>query len=192
MANFGIEFEYDTYKKLIDELFNECNFFGFIVSTYEYIEDFEKNKEYKEYVKKIDEIMDKLNPYLVNTCNTPINFLQMNTEYSREEWENEKYLYDIYFFKTNNETKDILKSISNSLTCWNKPNLPEDLMFIKDDYIKFNIISHENSCNIYCDTLEEYEKLEKIGIEFLEEYSEENEKIFRNNSVKLVKKLLLH
>lgn len=190
MPNISTNIKEKEYKKIIEYMCNTCQYFGFIISTYDYIENNKQTEEYKIYIKNINQLMNKLKPYLIKTNNTPINFLQMGIKYEREEWEQEKYLYDICIFKVTDKLKYILQETAKSLYDWKQPNLPEDIMFIKDGFIKLSIESNQNTGYIYCNSLDEYKMINKLGIQFLENYNMQLENRVKDNSKILVQSLL--
>ncbi|MDV2582122.1 stage III sporulation protein AH [Alkalibacillus haloalkaliphilus] len=49
----------------------------------------------------------------------------------------------VFYYELNEETKNFLLSSSDSLFDWNRPPLPEDLMFFKDDQFWLASCSHE-------------------------------------------------
>ncbi|MCI8361950.1 MAG: hypothetical protein HFJ41_02155 [Clostridia bacterium] len=189
MPDINISIKGKKYRNIIEYMCNNCQYFVFIISTYEYIEN-NKTEEYSRYIKNVEQLMKKLKPYLIKINNTPINFLQMGIKYEREEWEQEKYLYDICIFKITEELKQILEETANSLYEWKQPSLPEDIMFIKDDFIKFSIESNEDNGYIYCNSLDEFKMIEKLGIEFCKEYNKPIEEKVKDNSKRLVQLLL--
>ena len=60
--------------------------------------------------------------------------------------------------------------LSNSdLYAWLNPNYPEDISFFKDGYCWLYSVAHEEMCDIYCESVEEYNYLRSIGIEFIDD-----------------------
>lgn len=86
--------------------------------------------------------------------------------------------------------QSILLEETKNLFSWRKPFLPEDLMFIKDNFIKFSMTSHEEYSYIYCESEQEFEKIKEMGVEFYREYNNEEEKKIKQNSKKIVEVLL--
>ena len=74
-------------------------------------------------------------------------------------------LFEILFFKMSLRTTKYLLNNKN-LYAWLNPDYPEDISFFKDGYCWLYSIAHENLCDIYCESKEEYEYLKSIGIEF--------------------------
>lgn len=191
MADIKNDISGESYKKFIKYMCSNSKILCFTITTYDYLyHDNENEEQYKEYIKNIEKIMKKLNPYVLKTINTPLNFLLLGIEYEREEWENEEYLYDIYLFEINKEVEAILLEETKNLSSWRKPYLPEDLMFIKDDFIKFSITSHENYASVYCDSREEFKKVKEMGIEFYKEYNKQYEEKNKESSKKIIQLLL--
>ncbi|WP_230200114.1 stage III sporulation protein AH [Bacillus niameyensis] len=64
----------------------------------------------------------------------------------QREWETTKLTKDtayIFYFRLNNATRQFLNEYSNSLFNWISPELPEDLMFYKNDKCMLALCSHE-------------------------------------------------
>lgn len=64
----------------------------------------------------------------------------------QREWETTKLTKDtayIFYFRLNNATRQFLNEYSNSLFKWISPELPEDLMFYKNDKCMLTVCSHE-------------------------------------------------
>ena len=180
------------YKRLIEYLCDNCNVFVYVVSIYDYLECESLKKEYNEYLKNIKEISGQLDRYLIKKKHTPLNFIQMglnDNDEENEEYETGEYIYDICFFKISEELKRTIIEKANKLEDWKSPKLPEDIMFIKDNYIKFSLVSHEKMAYIYCENEEEMKTIENLGIKFREKYIKKNEEYNRKESEELLKKI---
>lgn len=81
----------------------------------------------------------------------------------------------IYTFEINNNTIKLLKNMKffTDENTYNDSiiggNL-EDLCLYTNEHCWLNSVSHENLCDIYCDSEQEYEYLKSIGIEFYEDH----------------------
>lgn len=73
----------------------------------------------------------------------------------------------IYVFVLDEEMKNVILSNSNPF-CWKFPNFLEDLNIYDKEKTLLSTISHEEICDIYCESEEEYEYFKSIGIEFYE------------------------
>lgn len=185
----------ENYEDLIDYLCEICDSFSFTISIYHYIEDdFDKKDDYMKYKKNVKNLMFRLEKDLIKKTHTPINFLQLNLnnnfidEYYEEIYSNEEFLFDICFFKVSENSKKILKE-AISLFSWIDPNLPEDLMFIKNDYIKMSVESKEKFAYLYCESENEYNYLKELGVIFDKIYDRNTEEISKNNLKKLLEKI---
>ncbi len=81
----------------------------------------------------------------------------------------------IYTFKINNDTIKLLKNMKlfTDENTYNDSIIGgylEDLCLYKNEHCWLNSVSHENLCDIYCDSEQEYEYLKSIGIEFYEDH----------------------
>ena len=83
---------------------------------------------------------------------------------------------EIYIFRFDDKIKEELMH-QKSIYDWVFPNV-EDLCIYNNGYCWLNSVAHEEICDIYCETIEEYEYLKSIGIKFVEDnyvpISEEN------------------
>ena len=131
-----------SYKKLIDLAFDVCDEFILVDrnSTSLYLEDCGML------------VLEKLKGSLK----------EMKKE---SEWVSNR-LFDqtasVYYYRTDNEAREIIKGASNSLYSWVHPNLPEDLSFIKNGTPWLINNSHEHESYIETDDKEEIRKLLKI------------------------------
>lgn len=78
-------------------------------------------------------------------------------------------LFEIYFYKLSKETKEYLLT-NKKLYNWLNPNYPEDIAFFKNGSCWFYSVTHEETCEIYYETDNEYQELINLGIEFDEKY----------------------
>lgn len=74
----------------------------------------------------------------------------------------------IYYFKLIDDMKqEIIEK--KSIFDWCYPYSMEDISFFSNGYCWLYSIAHENLCEIYCESEEEYEYLKSVGIEFVDE-----------------------
>ena len=71
----------------------------------------------------------------------------------------------IYYFKLNDDIKKEL-ILKKSIYKWQYPYSMEDISFYLDDYCYLHSIAHEDICEIYYDSEEEFKYLKSMGIEF--------------------------
>ncbi|MCY6959518.1 stage III sporulation protein AH [Clostridium brassicae] len=104
------------------------------------------NPKNKAYYNLLDIAFDVCDTFILvirkdMDCNQSvfniINMLQDSLIEMKEEseWVGTELLGQtayVYYYKTNDNAKKIIKSISNSLYEWTQPNFPEDLSFIKN------------------------------------------------------------
>lgn len=74
-------------------------------------------------------------------------------------------LFEVFFLKTNQPVEEYILTNKN-LYQWLNPKYPEDISFFRNGYCWLYSVAHEEMCEIYCDSEEEYEYLKSIGIEF--------------------------
>lgn len=184
-----------NYENLIEYLCKTCDCFSFTISIYHYLEyDFDKKEEYIKYKKNVKNLMLRLEKDLIKKTHTPINFLQLNLnnsavdEYYEEIYHDEEFLFDICFFKISENSKKVLKEAKN-LFSWVDPNLPEDLMFIKNDYIKMHVESQEKYGYLYCESENEYNYLKELGVISEGVYDNNTEELCKNNLKDLLNKI---
>lgn len=119
------------YKQLIDFLSKHCNRFAFV-------EDRRMMDIEEERLAYIHNLITYIEEHLIETK-------------IQKEWETTRLVDDsayVFYFNFNNVTKQFLKDNSNSLFGWINPELPEDLMFYKDDECLLATCSHERFFNV--------------------------------------------
>jgi hypothetical protein len=83
----------------------------------------------------------------------------------QSEWVSNK-LYgqnaSVYYYSTNNQAREIVKEVSNSLHSWVQPNLPEDLCFLKNGSAWLINNAHEFESYIETGNEEELKKIKSI------------------------------
>lgn len=82
-------------------------------------------------------------------------------------------LFEILFYKTDKEVEKYLLTSKNLYT-WLNPKFPEDISFFKNGYCWLYSVTHEELCDIYYESEEEYNYFKSIGIEFIDEKFTEN------------------
>lgn len=75
----------------------------------------------------------------------------------------------VYYFRTDEQAKRILKEVSNSLHSWVHPDLPEDLSFRKGEDLWLVNTSHEASSSLITNDKDDIDKFLNIrDLEFRE------------------------
>lgn len=114
------------YQRLIEVLARHCNRFAFVLEILYEIEE--------EELERMESFISDIKWHLIERK-------------KQKEWEARSVcgggVAYVYYFHLNNETREFLKTRSNSIYGWIPPELPEDLMFYKDNECKFAAISHE-------------------------------------------------
>ena len=107
-----------TYRQLIKTLCHNSDKFYFIT---------------RKELKYNKEILKQFQPYTIET-------------YKTKKWANtitEGPPATVYVIEANMESCKLLQDLSNSLYDWVAPNLPEDLTFIKNNFVWFTCTTHE-------------------------------------------------
>ncbi|WP_088225569.1 stage III sporulation protein AH [Desulfosporosinus sp. FKB] len=131
----------DSYKKLIQLAFDTCDTFLFI-----------KHSQLSYNKKSFDMLLKALEPdfiYFKEQNRWPGTFSVPTAK--------------VYYFYTSENSKDIVKEITNSLFNWRAPNLPDDLCFLKGNEEWLINTAHERICNIVTKNDLEVEQLTKIS-----------------------------
>lgn len=108
----------DIYKRLIKVLCNNSDKFYFIM---------------RKELKYNQEILAQFEPYTLET-------------YKTKKWartETKGPAATVFVMESNEETYKLLVRYANSLYDWVAPKLPEDLTFIKNNFIWFSCTTHE-------------------------------------------------
>ncbi|MGL5347847.1 MAG: hypothetical protein ACRDA3_10885 [Peptostreptococcaceae bacterium] len=117
----------DAYKEFIDLVSSFSSKFLFVER-----EDMDSNVNLKKVLRKLEN-----------------SLIEMRIQ---SEWPTtmlgEGAVAKVYYYKIDNNSKNVLKEESDSLFAWEQPNLPEDLCFLKDDKAWISSCSHEGYCNI--------------------------------------------
>lgn len=72
----------------------------------------------------------------------------------------------VYYYGTDNQAREIIKEVSNSLYSWVQPDLPEDLSFIKNGKSWLINTAHERESCILTEDREEINRILNIkGLE---------------------------
>ena len=134
--------EGEVYKKLIDYILKECDT---IKVTFPRVQ--KKQLSFWEEVTQKREEFEK-------------NFSRFfRTSRKRK---NDNFYWEYYYVSLDFTMRKYLLS-NGDLFSW---RIPEDLTFFRDNYCFLSCSSHDEICCILCDTLEEFEKLKKMGIQF--------------------------
>lgn len=137
----------DTYIKLINYIHKTCDVVR-ISLIYPRRRNTSANKLYMEKIEKNKQFLEDNFSYLFLTD---------------KERRTENYFCKLYYMRVNSEIKKYLLS-NLDLFNW---KIIQDLAFFRNGYCFLDSISHEKLCWIYCDTLEEFEILKKMGIQFV-------------------------
>lgn len=132
--------ENETYFELIDLAFATCDMFILIIRK-----DMSVNNS-------IDKILNDLKDSLI----------EMKEQSS---WVSGKLFEDVaqvYYYKTTEQAKKVLKNVSNSLHQWVQPNFPEDLSFIKNGNGWLINTAHERESYIETENKIEIDKILSI------------------------------
>lgn len=74
----------------------------------------------------------------------------------------------VYYIKLTDELRNEILN-RGSLFEWKWPTTLEDISFFNNGYCWIHTVSHEKICEIYCESVKEYEYLKSIGVNFLNE-----------------------
>lgn len=136
-----------AYKELIDFASEVCN--GFIL------------------VRRCDDINESVDILLKQLGDFLIEIKE------QQGWPGTQLLEgyaNVYYYKLNTTTKEVLKKYSESLYSWLEPNLLEDLCFLKKDRQPWLVsIAHEQFSWIDNNTWDEIDRLMSIEGIMLEE-----------------------
>ncbi|MCR4944318.1 MAG: hypothetical protein K5986_07700 [Clostridium sp.] len=131
----------DTYRELMDYLFKEAEEFSLDIY----------NRNYSEEAVKL---FYELEPYIIN-----IDYLKIYRNNSLDLWDKKRY-----YFKTNEETLEILKKYNDEgFFAWVCPKLFDDLCYNKKEKIEWICTKdQERIAYIKNETEEEIENMKKI------------------------------
>jgi len=108
----------ETYRKLIKVLCDHSDKFYFVT---------------RKELKYNQEILEQFKPYMLES-------------YKTKKWANTEVKgpsATVYVIESTNETCKLLKQFANTLYDWVAPKLPEDLTFLKNNFVWFSCTSHE-------------------------------------------------
>lgn len=112
------------------------------------------------YQEKRAEFISKYNHKIIKKTNEINNW---------SEYKDKKVIHSIiYMFSLDDDTKSIVLDNPNPFS-WLFPNFLEDICFYDNDRCLLLTITHEEVCDLYCESKEEWEKFKSMGIEFYEE-----------------------
>lgn len=124
--------------------------------------EIEGKKEFIIQEKNINELKEKLSRYLIKE--THDSKWTVQEVMKRNKKENNKYLFDVCFYRTCPEIEKFLLESAKSLYSFKPPYFPEDIAFYKDEYCWFYTITHEKTSGMYIDSEEDCKRIENMGI----------------------------
>lgn len=142
------EIKNETYEKLIDYAYKKCDVVMFAAYNY--------RDYYAEEVKKLNNYIKKFDIYILD--------IKESNNWGRIYEDGMKLI----FYKFEQPLKDYLNE-NKSLYRWDYPEYLTDINFFINGRCWLTSITHEEMCDIFVESKEEYEYLKSIGIEFLEE-----------------------
>ena len=130
----------ENYKELIQLAFDKCDIFLFIKhSQLTYYQSFDTLLgELKD-----DFICDKEQSEWPGTLSVPTA--------------------TVYYFRTSEKSREIIKNITDSLFNWQAPYLPDDLCFLRNNKEWLVTTAHAQYCHILTENQFEIEQLQKIN-----------------------------
>lgn len=150
------------YKNLINYAYTKCDAVMFIVRKDIYINEIRTDNDSLNILQKnMKKYVEDINKYLLKKRHGAY------WVYSESGADDE--LIDVYFYKFNNQLRQLLLE-NDSIYSWLHPTYPEDIAFFKNGYCWLYSVAHEDMCEIYYETDEEYHELIQLGIEFDEKY----------------------
>lgn len=157
----------ETYKKFVEHAQKKCDAVMFV---------FNRNGFDTSTIKKLDFnfncLKENLKNYLMDIRHTPKwgfhESFYISGRYTKDEFLN---LFEVMFYKFTDEVRDYLLSNSD-MNSWLNPKYPEDMTFLTNGNNYMWSITHEEMCDICCESEEEYEYLKSIGIEFVSDHYE--------------------
>lgn len=69
----------------------------------------------------------------------------------------------VYYFRTSEKSREIIKNITDSLFNWQAPYLPDDLCFLRNNKEWLVTTAHAQYCHILTENQFEIEQLQKIN-----------------------------
>lgn len=163
-------------KAMLDKIYEQCK----------------KNK--KLFLESEKRLKQSNYEYFINLSNNEkilrekqlINSIIEGYIYEHKHEEFKKYFKDkikrlgddpsIYLVDYNKYAAKYILNNSKNINDWIHPMNLDNLSLYIDDTLWLYSIPHENICDIYCRSEEEYEYLRSIGVEFREKYFVQNEK----------------
>ncbi|GGB47146.1 stage III sporulation protein AH [Virgibacillus dakarensis] len=134
IINFLEDVKNESYEKLIDLAFSASDMFILVVRK-----DMGSTKEF-------DHVLEELSSSLIKRK-------------KQKEWPSTKLLgwgkwAYVYYYRTDDHAKQVIKKVSKSLYSWEQHNLPEDLSFFIEGKPWLVNIAHESEA--YIDTDDRY------------------------------------
>ena len=129
----------ENYRQLIQLAFDKCDTFLFIKhSQLTYNQSFDTLLE----ELKDDFIYKKVQNKWPGTISVPTAM--------------------VYYFRTSEKSRKIIKNITHSLFNWQAPNLPDDLCFLNNNQEWLVTTAHAEYCHIQTENQFEIQQLQKI------------------------------
>lgn len=190
MALIKSKIEKEVYSNLIQYLYSYSNIIRFTMQNeFNFKENYHYMHEWTKVVEEgVIEIKHSLPYYTELQESELIKEIKERQQYIQQSKDNNKeYLYNVYEIYLNDTIKEILLK-ADSLEDWKSLHFPEDITFIKDDYIKMQFNTQLNECYIYFENEEEYNQIKSMGIIIYDKYVKELEELQKEESKKFLKK----
>jgi len=156
----------ETYKKFVEHAQKKCDAVMFLSDKGGFTA-----QEIYELEKNMNRIKNDLKESFISSKNAlKWGFRKIDCDpntASKSTFET----YEIMFYKFTDEVKEYLLSNSD-MNSWLNPKYPEDMTFLTNGNNYMWSITHEEMCDICCESEEEYEYLKSIGIEFVSDHYE--------------------
>ncbi len=118
-----------------------------------------EGRVYKEFIDLAASLSDKFLLVERNDMNSSDNLIKVLKKLEssliemreQSEWPSAMLTEStakVYYYKIDDNSKNVLKEQVNSLFSWEQPDLPEDLCFINGDESWISTSSHEEHCDI--------------------------------------------
>lgn len=151
-----------TYEKLIDYAGKKCDAVMFVIRRDLYINELRIDNN------SLDELKKNMKKYTTEIKNHLLKIRHGAKWVYSESGANDD-MFDIYFYKFDNVIKKLLLE-NKFFYKWLHPFFPEDIAFFKNRQCWLYTVAHEETCEIYYETDEEYQELINLGIDFEEKY----------------------
>ncbi|MEI3612182.1 hypothetical protein [Pseudogracilibacillus sp. SO30301A] len=106
---------------------------------------------YQQLIKVLCDYSDKFYFVIRKELNYDMNIIKqfepfLIEKYNTKEWANtitKGPAATVYVFESNQDTCKLLQQLANTLYDWIAPDLPEDLTFLKNNFVWFTCTTHE-------------------------------------------------